>query len=464
VAEDAKVAQSAAAAKAAELAEKKEHAERIKKEAKERYGGFIGNRWVQLVVAILTMICISNLQYSWTLFSTDVAEALGTALAPVQFSWSLFLMLESFLQPIGGFFIDRLGATPMFLAAGILVGIGWGCLGFCAVNWHSLALLYFFYALAGAGAAVIYGGSVSIATRWFPDKRGLASGLIAMGFGLGYIPFKPMFAKLIESTGSIVSGFWISGLIQGIVIIVCAFILHYTPEVADMMKAKNEARKRGEKKVIVLTEKDFTTAEVLRTPQFYLIWFMFIAISIGGLVVTANAKPFAKSLSWYSQPGGKEALSTAVTAYGFGNGLGRPFWGQVSDRIGRYKSLIIAFGLNAIFLFMVPYVGKTPVGFGVILTCVMFTWGELFSLFPALNADMFGSAYSTTNYGFIYSAKGFSSLLAGGFGAWVAEATGNNWTIVFLVAGAFSLFACIMTLVIQKVPKPKHKTAVTTTA
>jgi OFA family oxalate/formate antiporter-like MFS transporter len=459
VADDAKAAESAAQAKAAAAEEKKKAAEVIKKEAKEEYGGFIGNRWVQLVVAILTMICISNLQYSWTLFSTDVADALGTKLAPVQFAWSLFLMLESFLQPVGGAFIDRLGATPMFVIAGILVGVGWGCLGFCT----SLGTLYFFYALAGAGAAVIYGGSVSIATRWFPDKRGLASGLIAMGFGLGYIPFKPMFANLIEATGSYVSGFWISGLIQGIVIIICAFILHYTPEIKRMMKAKNEARKRGEKKVIVMTEKDFTTGEVLRTPQFYLIWVMFIAISIGGLVVTANSKPFAKSLDWYAQPGGPAALSAAVTAYGFGNGLGRPFWGWVSDKIGRYRSLVIAFGLNAIFLFMVPYVGTTPVGFGIILTCVMFTWGELFSLFPALNADMFGSAYSTTNYGFIYSAKGFSSLLAGGFGAWVAEASGNNWTIVFLVAGAFSLFACIMTLVIRKVPKPKHKHAVTTT-
>jgi OFA family oxalate/formate antiporter-like MFS transporter len=284
-----------------------------------------------------------------------------------------------------------------------------------------------------------------------------------MGFGLGYIPFKPMFASLIKATGSYVSGFWISGLIQGVVVIICAFILHYTPEIKRMMKAKNDARKRGEKKVIVMTEKDFTTGEVLRTPQFWLIWIMFIAISVGGLVVTANSKPFAKSLPWYAEAGGPAALSAAVTAYGFGNGLGRPFWGVVSDKIGRYKSLIIAFGLNAIFLFMVPYVGTTPVGFGVILTLVMFTWGELFSLFPALNADMFGSAYSTTNYGFIYSAKGFSSLLAGGFGAWVAEVSGNNWTIVFLVAGAFSLFACIMTLVIQKVPKPKHKHAVSTT-
>lgn len=459
MAEDAKAAQTEEQAKAAAAEEKKQQYAVIKKEAKEAYGPFIGNRWVQLICAILTMVMISNLQYSWTLFSTDVADALGTALAPVQFAWSLFLMLESFLQPVGGYFIDRLGATPMFIAAGILVGIGWGMLG----QAQNLAVLYLFYALAGAGAAVIYGGSVSVAVRWFPDKKGLASGLIAMGFGLGYIPFLPLFKSLIAATGNYVSAFMISGAIQGIIIIILAFILHYTPAIARMQKEKNEARKRGEKKVIVVSEKDFTTGEVLKTPQFYLIWVMFIAISIGGLVVTANSKPFAKTLDWYKAAGGAAALTTAVTCYGLGNGLGRPFWGWVSDHIGRYKSLIIAFGLNAIFLFCVPYAGQTVVGFTIILTLVMFTWGELFSLFPALNADMFGTAYSTTNYGFIYSAKGFSSLLAGGFGAWLATATGNNWTIVFIIAGCFSLFACIMTLVIQKVPKPKHKHAVTTT-
>lgn len=457
MAEDAKAAQNQA--KAAAKAEKKQQAEVIKKEAKEEYGGFVGNRWVQLIFAILTMVMISNLQYSWTLFSTDVVERLGTTLAPVQFAWSLFLMLESFLQPVGGYFIDRLGARPMFIVAGIFVGIGWGMLGQCT----NLATLYIFYSIAGAGAAVIYGGSVSVAVRWFPDIKGLASGLIAMGFGLGYIPFMPMFSSLIAATGNYSSAFMISGIIQGIIIIIAAFILHYTPAIQKMQKEKREAAKRGEKKVIVMTEKDFTTGEVLKTPQFYLIWVMFIAISIGGLVVTANSKPFAKTLAWYKATGGAAALSAAVTAYGFGNGLGRPFWGVISDKIGRYKSLIIAFGLNAIFLFCVPFAGQTAVGFGVILTLVMFTWGELFSLFPALNADMFGTAYSTTNYGFIYSAKGFSSLLAGGFGAWVATASGNNWTIVFIVAACFSLFACIMTLVVQKVPKPKHKHAVTTT-
>lgn len=464
MAEDTKAAVSAADAKAQAKAAKKKEAQRIMADAKEHYGA-LGNRWLMLICGMLCMAMISNLQYAWTLFADDVNAAMHPGatevLADVTFAWSLFLMLESFLQPVGGAFIDRYGARPMFLAAGILVGIGWGCIGIAP----NLFVLYLVYGLAGAGAAIIYGGSTSIAQRWFPDMRGLCAGLIAMSFGLGYELFIPFISATLDATGY-QPAFIITGILQGVIICVCAMILRYPYDFELMRQEKEAARRAGEKKVIVLTENDFTTSEVLRTPQFWLIFSMFFAICTGGLSITSQAKQMGAAMLATSDPQvaelGKKApiILTAVAAYGFGNGFGRPFWGWVSDIIGRYTSLFIAFGLNAIFLFIAPTVTQNfqGPGFVFITTAIMFTWGELYSLFPSLNTDLFGTAYSSTNYGFLYSAKGFSSLMGGAIATLIAAASGN-WNIIFVMFGCFSLYACIMTLFVRRIPKPKHKVA-----
>ena len=181
----------------------------MKVKARAAYGPILGNRWFQLVSAVVAMVMIANLQYAWTLFTTPLMANLKTSLTVVQFAFTLFIMFETFVQPLGGYMLDRFGSRAMFILAGLLVGIGWTMMG----QAQSVTALYFYYALAGTGAGIIYGGSLSVAIRWFPDRRGLASGLIAAGFGMGSMPFVPVIANILDS-GGVSQAFMYTGIFQ----------------------------------------------------------------------------------------------------------------------------------------------------------------------------------------------------------------------------------------------------------
>lgn len=412
---------------------------------KEEYGGFLGNRWIQLVAGVVTIACVADFQYSWTLFSTLFVQDLGVSLALVQMAFTIFLVLESSCQFIGGMMIDRFGPRSIFILAAVLFGLGWGLLG----KITSLAGLYICAAMAGFAVAIVYGGTLSIATRWFPDRRGLANGFITAGYGMGALLFMPALNSFISS-GAYRIALITTGSVQGILILVMAFVLRYPPAYTKMMRERNDARRRGEKIEIVLTEKDFTTSEALRTPQFWAIWVTFLSICVGGLIISAQTRPFGQSIGISAG-----VISIAVACQLCGNGIGRPFWGWVSDRLGRFKVLGLVFAANAVLLFLVPYVGKTPTGYVVITTLVMFTWGELYSLFPSLNADLFGTAYAPTTYGLLYACRVVSAVLSGGFAAWVGTTFG--WNAVFAIASAFSLFSAVMVPVIAHMPAPRHR-------
>lgn len=406
---------------------------------KEVYGPFLGNRWVQLISAVVAMIMIANLQYAWTLFTTPLKAELGTTLPAIQYAFTLFIMFETFVQPVGGFLLDKFGSRLMFTVAGIFVGLGWSMMG----QVHSLGALYFFYAMAGTGAAIIYGGSISVSIRWFSDRKGLATGLIAAGFGMGALPFIPVIGSLLKGSG-VASAFMSTGIFQGAIVLIVAQILRYPPSYLESLKSKKEKSTK-----VVMTEKDFRPTETLRTPHFWLIWLMFISINVGGLIITAQTKPFGKHIGITAA-----AILIAVSAQNLGNGLGRFGWGWISDRLGRYRTMFIAFLVNSILLFFLPILGHNDGMYIVLTALIMLTWGEIFALFPAVNADLFGTAYAATNYGFLYSAKGFASIFAGGLAAWLA--THYNWQVVFTAAAFFSLFASIMSLVVPKLPKPTH--------
>lgn len=426
----------------------KRDAAEIKAAGKERYGGFLGNRVVQLIAGFITICMVADFQYSWTLFTTSFVGDLSVTLALVQFAFTIFLVFESSCQFVGGMLIDRFGPRAIFIVAAVMFGCGWGLLG----KITSLAGLYVCAGVAGFAVAIVYGGTLSIATRWFPDFRGLANGVITAGYGMGALIFIPTLTGFIDA-GAYKSALLVTGCIQGVIILIMAQILRYPPAYMDMMKERNDARKRGEKKSVVLTEKDFTTSEALRTPQFWAIWITFLSICVGGLIISAQTKPFGVSLGYSATAGG--IIPIAVSCQLVGNGIGRPFWGWVSDKLGRFKVLGVVFAANAILLFLVPTVGRTAVGYICITTAVMFTWGELYSLFPSLNADLFGTAYAPTNYGLLYACRVFSAILSGGFAAWVGTTFG--WNAVFAIAGCFSLFSAIMIPIIAKMPAPKHR-------
>ena len=385
----------------------------------------IHNRWFQLVASLVAMIMIANLQYSWTLFVQPLREGNGWALADVQFAFTLFILFQTWVQPLDGWFIDRMGPRWFITAAGLLCGLGWVGMGYAT----SLPMLYVLYCLAGTGAAFVYSGCIGSALKWFKDRRGLASGIMAAGFGGGTALFIPLISSLLKSDGY-QQTFLVSGLIQGIVIVVVAQFLRHP-------KAEVEPKAAGGGAAV--GRRHFSTPEMLRTPQFYFMYVMFVLMATGGLLVTANAGPIARSWGYSA-----ELLALAATLSPLANGGSRIFWGWASDRLGRESTMILSFTLQAMCLLMVVMLGQqSSTWFVASLVLVYFTWGQIYSLFPATSGDYFGSRHATSNYAVLYTAKGVAAIIGPWVGAMLAEQSGS-WALGFYGSAVMALIAAAM--------------------
>lgn len=401
----------------------------------------IDNRWFQLCASLVAMIMIANLQYAWTLFVKPMQQATGWKLSDIQWAFTLFILFQTWVQPAQGFLIDRLGPRVFATLAGVLCGIGWAGLGLVT----TLPMLYTLYVIAGIGAALVYGGCMGSALKWFSKERGLAAGIIAAGFGGGTALFIPVIASMIKNDGY-KTAFLYTGIFQGAVILIVAqFLRHPPPASAEATAA---AASTGSK----LGRHHFTTGEMLRTPQFYVLYAMFVMMATGGLLVTANAGPIASA---WGIPATALALATSLNA--IANGGSRIFWGWVSDTTGRELAMGIAFALQAVCLVLVLTAGRLsgPL-FAVTLVATFFTWGEVFSLFPSLVADYFGTTCATANYGVLYSAKGVASIIAGGVAAMLFERFGT-WTACFYGSAVLALCASIVAFGLRASAAPESE-------
>ena len=388
----------------------------------------VNNRWFQLVASLIAMIMIANLQYAWTLFVQPLQASTGWALSDIQVAFTLFIVFQTWIQPLDGWLIDRLGPRGFISAAGLLCGFGWAGMGYAT----SLPMLYTLYCIAGMGAAFVYSGSIGSALKWFKDRRGLASGIMAAGFGGGTALFIPIIQWLI-GTGGHRTAFVATGLVQGFVILVVAQFLRHPP------KESHAAAPSAAASVKVVGRRSFSTLEMLRTPQFYFLYLMFVLMATGGLLVTANAGPMARSWGLSAA-----ALTLAATLSPLANGASRVFWGWASDRLGRENTMIFTFVAQAICLFLVVAVGQRSAGwFAFTLVLVYFTWGQIYSLFPATCGDYFGSQHATSNYGVLYTAKGVASIMGGWVGALLYEQSGS-WTMGFYGSALMALIAAAM--------------------
>lgn len=398
----------------------------------------VHNRWFQLCASLIAMVMIANLQYAWTLFVEPIQAARGWRLSEVQFAFTLFILFQVWTQPLDGWLIDRLGPRGFVSAAGLLCGLGWAGMGYAA----SLPMLYTLYCAAGVGAAFVYSGSIGLALKWFQHRRGLASGVLAAGFGGGTALFVPIIASIIETRGY-QAAFVASGLAQGAVILVVAqFLRHPAAETGTASRGVAGGRPQ------------FTTREMLRTRRFYIIYAMFVLMATGGLLVTANAGPMARS---WGLP--TAALTLAATLSPLANGASRIFWGWVSDRAGREPVMITTFALQAVCLCLVVQLGpRSAVWFTASLMLVYFTWGQIFSLFPAIAGDYFGMRHATSNYAMLYTAKGIASLLGGWLGALLFERS-QNWTAAFYGSAAMAATAALLAAGLYAAAAPRRKVA-----
>jgi OFA family oxalate/formate antiporter-like MFS transporter len=391
----------------------------------------INSRWFQLIASLIAMIMIANLQYAWTLFVRPMQQSTGWRLSDIQWAFTLFVLFQTWVQPAQGFLIDRLGPRIFTTIAGVLCGIGWAGLGLV----NSLTMLYVLYVIAGIGAALVYGGCMGSALKWFTKDRGFAAGLIAAGFGGGTALFIPFIAWAIQSRGYQAAFIW-TGIFQGVVILIVAQFLRHPPAQPATAKAAAGSSALG--------QHHFTTGEMLRTPQFYAIYSAFVMMATGGLLVTANAGPIAQS---WGIPATALAFATSLNA--LANGASRISWGWVSDKIGRELAMGVAFALQALCLVLVLTVGRlSGTLFTITLVLTFFTWGEVFSLFPSLLGDYYGTRHATSNYGVLYSAKGLASIIAGGIAAMLFERFGT-WTACFYGSAVLAIAAAVIAFALR---------------
>jgi OFA family oxalate/formate antiporter-like MFS transporter len=391
----------------------------------------INNRWFQLCASLIAMIMIANLQYAWTLFVTPLQEGTGWSLRDIQAAFTLFIFFQTWVQPIDGFLIDRLGPRGFITVAGVLCGVGWAGMGYAT----SVPMLTLLYCAAGTGAAFVYSGSIGSALKWFKEKRGLAAGIMAAGFGGGTALFIPFIQWMIATNGY-PRTFLVTGVFQGLVIAIVAQFLRHpqaTPATESAASSKGGAPQQ-------IGRHQFTTLEVLSTPRFYMMYVMFVLMATGGLLVTANAGPIAKTWGLSTL-----ALTWATTLSPLANGASRVFWGWASDRIGREMAMIVAFTLQAVCLALVVVLGPTsPFWFSTTLVLVYFTWGEIYSLFPSASADYFGAKHATSNYAVLYTAKGVATAIGAlGLGAFLYERTGS-WATGFYISAVMALVAAVL--------------------
>jgi OFA family oxalate/formate antiporter-like MFS transporter len=396
-------------------------------------------RWGQLIFGIICMVMIANLQYGWTLFVGPIDQKYHWGRAAIQVAFTIFVLTETWLVPIEGYLIDKFGPRIMISGSGVLVGIAW------VINAYadSLFLLYVGAAVGGIGAGVIYGGSVGNALKWFPDRRGLAAGLTAAGFGAGSALTVIPIANMIASSGYESAFFWF-GIGQGIVVVFVALLLR-APAAGEVAAPPAPA--------VQQTRRDYTPTEALKTPVFWVMYFMFVAVGAGGLMAIAQLAPIAKDYKVDSIPVSilgltLPALTFALTIDRVLNGVCRPFFGWVSDHIGRENTMFIAFLIEGIGIYALLLFAGHPVLFVILSGLVFFAWGEIYSLFPATCTDIYGRKFATANYGLLYTAKGTAALLVP-LANVLTTATGS-WHAVFYVAAALNIVAAVMALVVLK--------------
>jgi OFA family oxalate/formate antiporter-like MFS transporter len=404
-----------------------------------RAGSVFSNPWIQLIIGIICMVMIANLQYGWTLFVGPIDAKFHWGKPSIQVAFTIFVLLETWLVPFEGYLVDRFGPRWIVVIGGTLCGIAWMINSVA----DTLPILYFAAALGGLGAGAVYGTCIGNAVRWFPGRRGLAAGLTAAGFGAGSAATIIPIANMIKADGY-QHTFLTFGILQGLVVFVLGFLI-LVPPVSLMISPAKIAPGAGRYQA--------NPTEMLKAPVFWVMYAMFVMMAAGGLMAVAQLAPIAKDFKIAEVPVSLigitlPALTFALTIDRVLNGLCRPFFGWVSDHIGRENTMCIAFALEGLGIIALANLGTNPVYFVLLSGLVFFAWGEIYSLFPATTTDTFGAKYATTNTGLMYTAKGTAALVVP-FGSVMSAAYGS-WHPVFVIAAIANLTAAALAILVLK--------------
>ncbi len=400
-------------------------------------------RWVQLLLGLICMMAISSPQYVWTLFTKPLGSALSASAAAIQVTFSILVVLQTFFSPFQGWLIERFGPRILVALGAGLTGLSW----VLASQVTSLAGLYLTYGLfGGLGTGIVYVGVVGLMVSWFPSNRGLAAGVVAAGYGMGAILTTFPISGSMAAAG-LQTTLFNFGLGLGAVGILAARGLRRPPSRA--LAAEHAAAR------------DVPTGEMLKTPLFWLMFVMMTLMATTGLMVTSQLATFAADFGISSTMVlGMAAVPLALTIDRFCNGLTRPFFGWVSDRLGREPTMALAFGLEAAAMTLWLITRHDPLLFVVLSGVVFFGWGEIFSLFPSTLTDSFGTKHATANYGCLYVAQGIGAIFGGPMASLLHQST-QSWTSVFAVAIAADVTTALLALLALRPLRQRHAASLT---
>ena len=406
-----------------------------------RTTGILGSRWMQLFLGLVCMMAISSPQYVWTLFTKPLMTQLGVSLTQVQITFSIFIVLQTFLSPLQGYLIETFGPKLLLAVGAIMTGLSW----VLASSADTLISVYVTYGLLGGiGTGIIYVGIIGLMVAWFPDRRGMAAGVVAAGYGMGAVlstfPVTISIAKLGYQPTLLHFG-----LIFGAIAFLAALGMKRPPD--DWMADYIARTKKTE---------GLSSGQMLKTPVFWLMFAMMTMMSTSGLMVISQMASFSRDFGIAGATiFGMGALPLALTIDRFTNGLTRPFFGWVSDRIGRERTMFIAFGLEAIAMTLWLLTRDNTLLFVLFSGLVFFGWGEIFSLFPSTLTDTFGEKHATTNYGFLYMAQGIGSIFGGPLSAHLHEISGS-WLPVFAVVISLDALTALLAIAVLKPMREKY--------
>jgi OFA family oxalate/formate antiporter-like MFS transporter len=406
-----------------------------------------GNRWFQMLLGLIAMMAISSPQYVWTLFTGPLSQAMGTTLAEIQVTFSLLIVLQTFFSPIQAYLVDRFGPRLLITVGALMSGGSWVLSAYATNVW---ALYITYGVIGGLGTGIIYVGIIGLMVRWFPDRRGLATGVAAAGYGFGAIFTSFPIDGMIKTSGyhnTLIA--W--GVIQGIVGIFAAQGLRMPPA------GYGPPGQREETGIIERQSKrSYTPREMLRSPIFYLLFVMMAMMSTSGLMMVSNVGPLAHEYKIADAlVMGMAALPLSLTLSRLTNGLTRPFFGWVSDHIGREVTMTLAFSLEAAAILLMFAFIDQPASFVVLTGVVFFGWGEIFSLFPSTLTDTFGPKFAATNYGFLYIAQGVGSILGGPVAALLVQRSGS-WATVFVLAACLDVLTAVLAIAVLRPMRRRH--------
>jgi len=399
----------------------------------------IMNRWMVVIGAVLIQLCLGAI-YAWSVFTKPLVEA-GWTKAQTQGVFAAGLATFAIIMVIAGRIMPKLGPRVVAMAGGVVLGLGYLLAGFFGGT--SFAGVFILIGIVGgAGIGLAYVVPIAVGMRWFPDKKGLITGLAVAGFGFGAL----LWVKLAGSWGQLIAsqGLSTTFIIYGIVFLVAVVIgglwMKYPPEGWQPAGWSPPKQENGAKLTGAV---DYTSGEMLKTPQYYMILFTFIFGASAGLMSIGLMKLFP--MIALQANGIEEAAASAIAGtamavfFSLANGIGRIAWGAISDKLGRKLSIALMMGVQGIIVILFQWMAGTPALLYVGATLIGFNFGGNFALFPTMTADTFGTKYVGMNYGWVFLAYGVGGI----FGPMLGGILGDmgNFPLAFTICGILCLVA-----------------------